>query len=167
MSSTTVGVVYDEVLVGIPHVPSSPTAIVDERESTNYTGVTTEVALVTATVPGGVVGANGSIKINFAGSQNSSAGAKTYVVKGGAGTWLSSAATTTAAALYDFTVANRGNAAVNFSTGVNGNGLGTRGFLATTVDTSVDFNVTFNATLATATDYAVYEHVEVLVDPKL
>jgi hypothetical protein len=167
MSSTTVGTVYDEVLVGVPTVPSAPTAIVDAREATNYTGVTTEVALVTATVAGGLVGANGSIKINFAGSQNSSAGAKTYVVKGGAGTWLSSAATTTASALYDFTVGNRGSAAVNFSTGVNANGLGARGFLATTVDTASNFNVTFNATLAVATDYVLYEHVEVLVAPKL
>jgi len=167
MSSTTVGVIYNNLLVGVPYVPTAPTAIVSARAATNYTGVTTAVALATVTVPGGLVGANGSLQIKFAGSQNSAAGAKTYVVKGAAGTWLSSAATTTAAAYYDFTVGNRGNAAVNLSTGINSVGVGARGFLATTVDTSVNFDVTFNGTLATATDYMIYEFFEIIAQPKL
>lgn len=166
MTSTTEGTIYNNLLTGVPTIPTSLTAIVDARGSTAYTGATTEVALITVAVPGGVVGANGSIKMDFEGSHLSSAGAKTYVIKGGAATWLSSAATTTACARYMPIVRNEGSAAVNVSTGVTAMGLGARTVLLTAVDTSANFNITFNGTLAVDTDYMLYEGFSVQIQPK-
>lgn len=166
MSSTTVGVVYDVVLDGIPYVPSNPTAIVDDRASTNFTGITAATTLVTVPVEGGTIGKNGSIKPSFVGSHNSTAGAKTYVIKGDTATWLSAAATTSTGAIYAPTITNRGTESANLSSGVGGNGIGATTVLNTSVDTSVDFNVTFNATVAVATDYAIYESISVALAPK-
>lgn len=136
----------------------------------SHTGSTTETALATVSVPGGMMGANGAIRIRSLVTVNNDASAKSHVWRAGgvAGTiWLNSNLASLVAAHFERTIANRNSQSsqVTFSTS-NGNSFTTTtGANATTAfDTSATFNLVLTAALADATDTMTLEmySVEIL-----
>ena len=79
MSSTTAGTVYDTMYepgVTSGERPSSPTAISAAGPGA-YTGETATIVAASATLPGGALGLNGSLRVTQAASTNNNANSKT------------------------------------------------------------------------------------------
>lgn len=169
MSSTTVGTVFNNLLVGAPTIPASPTAFVTTGPGA-YTGLTTAVALVTIPVPAAAMGLNGGLRITHYWAVNNTAGAKGLLVSYG-GTAFYSVTGASLAALYNqHSIFNRGVAnaqigspivATGFGTGTGGAGTLAYG----SVNSAVAQNLVLQATLATATDLAVLEGFDLELIP--
>lgn len=157
MSSTTVGTVYNNVLVDVPSVPSSPTAIVDAGPGA-FTGVTSEVTLASYTIKGGTLGTNGQVRSDETWLANNTAGAKTIRGKFG-GTQGMSGSLASNLSLHLMTIfRNRGSESSNgtfaaLSMGATSGSAG--GFLS--INTANDWIWSKTAQTATATDYMIID----------
>ncbi len=160
MSSTTVGTIYNNTYtpgVDDGHVPATPVPIVAAGPGA-YTGVTTEVTAVSATLPGGSMGPNGSVTHRIGTMNNSSAGAKSVLLKWGT-TTVSGAGSVTTSTFKGIvsTVTNRGAANSQFSPAPGQNdttasaGGGVANLMA--IDTTANVIISITITLAVATDW--------------
>jgi hypothetical protein len=151
-SSTTAFTVYTDNSATTPVTGSNAA----------FTGSTAQQTAVTVTIPGGAIGANGSVRSAVSCSTNSSAGAKSLVVGFGAANYGAVSATTSTAINSTQIVTNRNSASsqrLSLFSGVNA--AGTYG----TVDTALDVALTYKITLAVATDVLVLENYLVEVFP--
>lgn len=171
-SSTTVGVVYNNQPASgtVPVLPISPLSTPQSATVVYntvpfvttgpgaYTGATTIQTMATLTLPNGVMGPNGSVRINALWECNNSAGAKTTTVTFG-GTSVQSVALTTST---DFTnqivVRNRGLQnvqVIRLNTSTSPYGTGTTAPTQAAIDTSASVNIVFQGTIAVATDFLI------------
>lgn len=162
MTSSTAGTIYNNIYspgTNFPIVPSLPTTYVAAGPGA-YTGSTAAITAVQATVPGGILGANGRLAFGYLGTNVNSAGNKTYTIYVGGNLMHTINATTTVSmAVPEVSVANRG--ATNRQISVQTTIAGTSGALpaVASVDTSVDFNVEIRLQhSSSATDAIVLEH---------
>lgn len=170
-SSTTVGVITttfaDAATAFSPYIPSSTVVAVGSNSAyTQTTGA--EVTLFNVTVPGGMLGANGSLRYTGVGSHPNNANAKSYRAKLSSAIIFNTSPTTTLTAYFERMVHNRGTASSQVipSTGLLGTGTASAaGPTYSAVDTSVDQAFIFTAQLAVATDYLVLEAFTVEVLP--
>ena len=171
MSSTTLGTVYDVKLgAGWPYVVpvASRTPIVDAGPGA-YTGATTEITLATVTVPGGLMGANGSLRIDHSDRNNNSAGTKLarWVFTGTNYAYNVSKTTQVSERLITF-IRNRGSQNIQIFSNYAGYGtFSSDPYTAAAVDTSVDVALAFKATCATGAgvDFLIFETAVVEVLP--
>jgi hypothetical protein len=169
MSSTTVGQVYTEFVdPANPFTPYIPSTLVAATGSNvAYTQTTaTEITLVNVTLPGGAMGANGSVRSDIYIEYNNSAGNKTFLAKLGAFTYQSVINTTTTFLAMMRLVWNRGDVARQVSHTSPPLGT-TSGVVAATgtVNTAVDQTMIISANLATATDFAMVAGFVFTVNP--
>ena len=122
----------------------------------SLTGTTIETVLASFTLKGGLLGANGKLKIWPLASATSNANNKTMYFKMESVTFFSAAYTTPSASIQPVWLIRNNNSEssqISFSSGSQ-QGLGTGSIAATTasVDTSVDVTCTFSAKLTNESD---------------
>ena len=129
-----------------------------------YTQDTTAVTLVSVTVPGGAMGANGALRPWARFTHPSNANTKTYTFLHAGLSVTSSSPTTSAGGNLQGSIHNRGSqtAQVSGTSFANATGVGTN---YRTVDTSVSQIVTITGQLSVATDYIVLEAYTIEVLP--
>lgn len=131
-----------------------------------YTQVTTEVTLLSTTVPGGAMGANGVIRQGVAASYPNNANSKVLRQKFGANTTAGGAFTTSLGINQVVTVRNKNSQSAQYSVNsTNGDNAPGGAVNYTTVDTSANFTVGASGQLAVATDYIILEGYTVEVLP--
>lgn len=163
MSSTTVGVIYNNLYTsGDPTVPASPTPFVTSGPGA-YTGVLTEITQRIYTIPAGIARVNSAVRNTFRGGWNNSAGAKTQRVKLGSTATYALAGSTTVSNAITQIMQNRGvlNRQIEITDdnagGVPWRTASTGALSITAVNTANAFTVSFTGQLATATDYIFCE----------
>ena len=163
-SSTTVGVItttYTSVASAFtPYIPTG--TVVATGSNAAYTQSTAETTLANITVPGGMMGANGSVACrgtNY--SAAATGGNKTVRARlGGSTEWGATIITSSGGVRVIGNITNRGSASSQVSNAYGGLPN------YTTTNTAVDQALTFTAQLAVATDYIVLEGFTVEVLPK-
>lgn len=170
MSSTTVGVVYQNMYIsGAPTIPSAPVAWVSTGPGA-YTGVTGGITGPQITIPAGLLGPNGALRLSQLDSMNASANAKALsAFIGATSIWAATLSTTGQFGFASIsTIYNRGaqNSNVTLAIGTPA-GTGTAG--AANNFTSINFAVaqvlSFNLNTGTATDLIVIESFLIEVFP--
>lgn len=136
----------------------------------SVTGTLSETALVTVTVPAGVLGINGSLIVQVSFAYTNSANTKTMRIRFGglAGTqYLSAAATTTATLSDQRWISNRGaaNSQVGGQGGVAFYGTSTNTTVTSSVDTTADTTLLLTGTLANTGETIAVESYRVLLTP--
>jgi hypothetical protein len=170
MSSTTVGVVYNNQLSGAPSVPSSLTSIVDAGPGA-FTGVTTEQTAATLVVPGNLLGASGAIQVEAFWSHPNNANTKTPAIAYGGTKFINAAVTAALSFRQNGFIRNRTAASQTFGNSGNSmsyvEGATTGNYQSGSVDSSIDQNFIFSSTKAVATDYIVLEGYIVTIFPSV
>jgi hypothetical protein len=170
-STTTAGTAFlDTYTTGVPTIPASPTAVTDGKGA--FTGVTTEIASATITLPAAALGANGFFEAahSWAASPNN-ANAKTGRVRftGLAGTIFHTVACASGLSCGGYqrvfnkgaqAVQTSGHAAAALIPAVSGVDL-VRG----TIDSSVATTIVISSQKATATDNHILENFAIDVWP--
>lgn len=167
-STTTAGVAFlDTYTSGAPAIPASPAPVVDGKGA--FTGVTTETAGPTITLPAGALGINGQFQIWSAVALTNNANAKgfSYRWSGAAGTIIRNVSVASVLTYQDvFHVANRGRAdlqsvSVSTSGGIFTGTAGTETALA--IDSSAATTIVLGFTRGTATDNFVLLQYQIQV----
>lgn len=160
MSSPTVGQVFNNTYTtGAPSIPASPTAFATTGPGA-YTGVTSQVSGPQLTIPAGVPGANGALRITTLWSALNNAGAKTVLCAIASINVLNASAASVGSLQAQSLVYNRGVQNSNIALpAANQSGLGTAGgnATATAINFAVATTLVIAATIATATDFLVLE----------
>lgn len=176
MSSTTLGTVYNNIYVPGTNafdIPASPTAVSDAGPGA-FTGVTSEITALSVTVPGGLMGNNGSILSYGLRNHNNSAGNKTLRIKYGATTIANRNDTTSVTSAFSTSFSNMGSTSRQMIVAGSAGGLAstylsgtTSGAVNTiaTEDTSINNNMSVTMQLATATDHTSLAHLLITVMP--
>jgi hypothetical protein len=170
MSSTTVGQVFNNAYTsGIPAAPTSTTPFVTTGPGA-YTAATSNVTLITLTVPGGLMGINGSIDPEFTWSETNSANNKTHMLSFGGTNLLNSTLASVASFHAAYGVGNRGSASLQVSkasASTSGGGWGSNTVSPSylTVNSASDVTLAAGGTKATATDWQGIETFIVRVAP--
>lgn len=175
-SSTTVGVItttYTSTASAFtPYIPTG-TAVATGSNAAYTQTTAADITLANITVPGGMMGANGALRIWMQDARNGTANSKISksILGGGINSiqFLSSASASTVSVGDVHVLRNRGvaNAQTVFTPGWAGGG-GTSSAVGAyyAIDTSTDKALTFTGQLAVATDYIVLEGFTVEVLPK-
>jgi hypothetical protein len=156
MSSTTVGTIFNNTYSGGKQtIPSSPTAFATTGPGAYTQTTATDITLLSTTLPGGAMGAHGSLFLFAQEVMASSGNAKVVKLKIGGSTVNQQGYTTTLQSTAPRVFRNKGVADRNVSNANTGfNASGTTGPNHTTIDTAVDQTVLITMQLANATDYA-------------
>ena len=165
-SSATVGVITttfsDASTAFTPYIQAS--TIVAVGSNAAYTQATAaDITLANITVPGGLMGANGTVRSNAFGTTPSTAASKTVGLKFGGVLTGFATSTSSGGVSFDNRVKNRGVASQFYheSRGFAQNLQ--NGYLA--INTAADQQVSFTGNIATATDYIVLEGYTIEVLP--
>jgi hypothetical protein len=130
-----------------------------------YTQTTSAVGLVSVSVPGGVMGANGSLRISPQWTIPNNANNKTMTARFGgqsAAVWLD---TTVVQETRDVRIRNRGSLLAQITSSFVGYATTSTAPISLTVDTSQAQAAVLQAQLAVATDYVILEAYTVEVLP--
>lgn len=152
-SSTTVFQVYTSDTSGVLVVGSNSA----------FTGDTTQRTAVSVTIPGGAIGANGSIRHHAGHTINNTAGNKVTSTFFGSTSIFTATGTTNTNMGYEAITTNKNNQSSQRTSNLGVTGATAQGSFST-IDTSVDSALSFRLQLAVATDVLVLENwlVEVL-----
>ena len=159
MSSTTAGVVYDNVLVsGIPYIPTSPTPIVDAGPGA-FTPTNT-IDLVKIPILGGSMGPSGALRYTSSWMMPNNANSKSSAAKLGATTIATYGPASQLYWKWDRILQNIGSASAQFdisaSTSLNTDvGASTVTPFFGTINTANEQDFAFNTTLGSTSDYIV------------
>lgn len=169
ITSATAATVYNNMYTsGLPQaaIPVVPTPVVDAGPGA-YTQATTEITLASITVPGRMMGANGSLSAYHFRNMPNNANNKTHGLKLGSTDLMGGNVTTTPLSIFDYRlVCNKGNEAKQISHSAwspFGNSTGATRVSAE--NTAADTSLSFRATLAVATDFVTVEGFSVEVHP--
>jgi hypothetical protein len=167
MSSTTVGTVYNNTYTsGIPTIPTSPTAFATTGPGA-FTASTARTTLISVTLPGGLMGLNGSLDAESLWTATNNANAKTpFFVFGGGADIFPQAPTSVVSSHDQRLITNRGSASaqVAVSAGASGGwGISTAAPVYMAVNTAADVTLKWDATKATATDWMGVEAFRIMV----
>lgn len=159
MSSTTAGVIFNNVLAsGLPALIASPTAFVTTGPGA-YTQSTSSQTLLSLTVPGGTLGANGALRYQIGILMPNNANAKSLLVTLGGTTIQNLSNINNAFGNIQRTIRNIASQAVQIGITTSGStdvGVSASGPLVTAIDTSTAKTLALAATIGTATDFQVY-----------
>jgi hypothetical protein len=147
MSSTTVGVVYT----------SDTSAVAVTGSNSAYTGDTTQRTAVSVTIPGGSMGANGSVRHHAGHSINNTAGNKVTSTFFGATSIFTATGTTNTSMGYEAVTTNKNSASSQRTSNLGVTGATGQGAFSA-IDTNTDSLLTFRLQLAVATDVLVLEN---------
>jgi hypothetical protein len=163
MSSTTLGTIYNNVLSGVPYIPSVLNPVTSASVG-SYTSPTTTQSLFSFTVPGGIMGANGQMYIETEYTYPSNANSKIGRVDYGGVSLIAGAVTTSVVQTAQKWLTNRGSTGKQFSRPASSPTVGVSAVATTqpTIDTESNQTMTFSATLANAADYVTFENFNVL-----
>lgn len=153
-----------------------PASILDNRPiiltqsavQASLTGATTETTLATITIPGGMMGPNGSLRISTLWSFTNTANNKTIKIKNGSNTFLNYTLASGVSSMSALTsMRNRGTLNSQVAPSSAQVDYGTMGSnpQTFTIDTTVDQVLTITGQLANATDYCNLEAYTVEVLP--
>lgn len=169
MATTTTGTVFDNVYAGGSNAaPVSPTPIVAAGPGA-YTQSLVEITLFSGTLPGGLIGPNGSIQSHAIAQYTNSANAKTLRHKLGTTVYGSYTASTSASASHNAFIENLGAANRNIGYPNNqSSGFGVVGSALNNVAVNTDVDNTFNFTaqLALASETITAVTINLWVDPQ-
>jgi hypothetical protein len=147
-------------------VSNGPVILAQSGAASSVTGTTTETTLASVTIPGGMMGANGSVRISAKWSYTNSANAKNLFVKLAGNNVISAVRTTTSNEAWLFSFENRASQTlqvyINFPIPLAAGG-GTVTQLG--VNTAVDQVLTFSCALASAAEQCKLESYTVEVLP--
>jgi|HubBroStandDraft_2_1064218.scaffolds.fasta_scaffold180231_1 hypothetical protein len=169
MSSTTVGVIYNNTYTsGLPVIPSAAALVPFVTTGPGaYTGSTSAEIALSFPLPGNMMGPNGVLEIGFVAGFNPSTNNKTVTVKAGASTIFSLVEATTGVKSYQGLVqwGNQGQTGAQVY-GVNGQpGTSTSAQVYTAIDTTSLQTITVNLTAAVATDWISIDSFSAIVTP--
>jgi len=165
MTSTTLGTIFNNLYTtGPATVPAVLNSIVAAGPGA-YTQILTAQAALSFTLPGGIIGNNGSLTYDAQWSYANNGNTKTFAITWPGGNIFGSTATTTASLLVSRSIYNRGPS----SQVTGGNGQLGPGAAAGTVqqfsaDTSVGVLTTVTVQLAVATDFIVLEACRIIAN---
>lgn len=142
---------------------ATPLILANKAVPASVTGTVAETALATITIPGGLMGPNGSIRVTPIFSITNNANNKSLGIKLGGQSIFAIGLTTNSAYQAIATARNRGSQSAQLST--SGGGYAAVFTANTNVDTSVDQVLTINGTLANAADTITLEGYTVEVLP--
>lgn len=159
MSSTTVGVVYNNVYTyGIPEVPTLPISFVSTGPGaiTGDTGIITGPAI---SVIAGSMGPKGVLRVTHFWSFTNSANNKFARVNYGGTLYYNETAPNLANAMNQTSIFNRGVPGIQISPPAGANGISQGAGLPTygTVDSTASQDLSIQTNQATATDFSVLE----------
>jgi hypothetical protein len=161
MSSTTVGTIYNNTYTSnVPIAPVSPTPFVTTGPGA-YTQTTSEVTLITPTIPGGLMGKNGRLTSSGLMVAPANTNSKTVKLKSGAIAIRTYAAANSGSNSFDlfesFGLRNRNSESIQISgvTSISGyvQGIGGSAFTGLNINTASNFTLSLTGQLAVATDY--------------
>lgn len=158
MTSTTAGTVYNNILTGVPFVPTVVNPIVSAAVG-SYTAPTTIQTLFATTMPGGSMGANGQLFLYSDYTYANSANNKTFTATlGGQNLWSFSASTTLSSNAIKW-LANRGDTQKQFLRPAAQTGFSQAAGspVQYSLNTETNLALIFSGTLANAADYIVLE----------
>lgn len=170
MSSTTAGTIYQEQYtpaVSSFDIPQTPTGVVAAGPGA-YTGVTTQITLVSTVLHGSALGKNGALTHEYRDARANTAGNKLIISRlGGQNTVFYNSAPNFASVSMVNTLQNMG--AENKQTSLVGAedssyGMSTAPSMLT-IDTSVDQTVAITAQLTTPTDWVIMTRCSLIVKP--
>ena len=170
-TSTTVGQIFtnfnNNSLPFVPDIINNPIPAIGSNAG--YTQVTlADLVLSSIVIPGGMMGINGSLRVNFLGSHNNSAGGKTYELKLDSTVIMNPGATTSVSISTQNVIRNRGvlNSQICLQT-ANNNGFGTAAIInpILSINTAIDKILTIGGYLAVATDYMIIEGFSIEILP--
>jgi len=168
MSSTTVGIVYNNIYsgTGAPMVPTSLTLVQDAGPGA-YTGVTAATVALSLPIPGNLMGPNGCLQLDLMYDYNNSAGAKTCTVNlsGSASNIYTASPTTTVFTRLMKLIVNRGMTnvqAFDSPSSYNFGAASANSLVAGSTDTTQPFSLNVTLTLAAATDYINVHYLRLL-----
>lgn len=152
--------------LGVSIVGNAPRIIAQYAVAASHTGNTNETTLATITVPGGIMGPNGAIRITTYWSWNSTAGTKTVRHRFAGNAIGGNQGTTSRGAEFMRMVRNRGSVSSQivrdaFNLGVVSSEVPS----VLSVDTTVNQDITLTAQLGTGTDSITLEGYTVEVLP--
>lgn len=125
---------------------------------------TSENALVSLTIPGGVIGANGAVITHEKWSYTNSANAKTFRVRYGSTLMYAFGATTTTAFIKSTFITNRNSESSQIGdSNVAAFGTTTQTFYTGTVDTSADFTLNITGQKASGGESLILESYSITV----
>ena len=167
MSSTSAGTVYNNTYSsGAPQVPASLTPFVTTGPGA-FTQTTAEITLFSLTIPGGIIGAYGSLRVRILGYDNNNANTKTFKASLGVFTFLNIPVTATWSLPTMKSITNRGSLSrqvAGYIGGIDSGPINANNAYGT-VDTSVDQTLTITGQLGVATDWIYLESVVIEVLP--
>jgi hypothetical protein len=167
MSSTTVGTIFNNTYTGgEPTIPDSPTPFVTTGPGAYAQTTSTDITLSSFTLPGGSLGARGSLLILQQADHPANANVKTPKIKIGGVQVLGANFTTQTMITRPYVLRNRGaeNRNVdNQNGGLNDTTTFTAGYR--TLDTSTDLTVLYTANIANAADYFILEGLDAQIRP--
>lgn len=146
---------------------NSPIILAQSGVASSVTGTTTETTLATITIPGGMMGQNGMLRLTTLWTLTNNANSKTLRGKLGGGTFFAPVNTGNGSYNGIATLRNRSSASQVFLSAGNPTIAGGAGGPAVTlaIDTTVDQPLLITAQLASATDTATLEGYTVEVLP--
>jgi hypothetical protein len=168
MSSTTVGVIYNNTYTpgtNLPTPPTTPTAFVTTGPGA-FTQVTgTDVTAYSVTIPANTLGPNGSIDIELWGRANNSAGTKAIrCFLGGQNLGPTINLTTGQQQSMMSRIANKQNAKKQKNNASGRNVSGNSSTLFGTVDTTLAQTLVVNFNLAVNTDWVCLDEVRITIN---
>jgi hypothetical protein len=168
MSSTTVGIIYQETYtIGKPVVPASPTPWVTTGPGAYTQTIATDIAAQRVTVPGLAMGVNGCLRVHGLSMNNSSGGSKLNRLRFDGSSLRAGSVTTVVGMGWMSHVINGGVFnRQNIVNGNNGDFSGFGQFVYATIDTSVDKVMDVSLNIAAATDWASSERFLVELIPQ-
>lgn len=166
MSSTTLGTIYNNTHTsGKPTIPSSPTAFATTGPGAYTQTTATDITILSFTLPGGAMGANGSLFLYPQEVVNSSGNNKIFRLKLEASTTNTHIWAAVGQSSSPMVIRNKGVQNRNVSNNAAGLTTGGTGPVHTTIDTAADVTLTLTANLANAADYAGFSGVLVQINP--
>jgi hypothetical protein len=158
MTSTTLGTVYNHVLVGSPYIPTTLNPVVSASIGA-YTAPTSAVNLFSFILPGGIMGANGQLVMYAEVTVPNNANTKIGTISIGGTQIVSISLTTTITSNAIKYLTNRGvsNAQISRASTANNIGNSAVALAQTSISTDVNQTVLFQGQLANAADFVVFE----------
>jgi hypothetical protein len=119
---------------------TSPVILAQSGVPASVTGTTAETVLASITIPGGMIGANGSLRVTAAWSHTNSANTKRPIVKLGSTAFTSVPVTNSTSSQTMTVIRNRGatNSQVSAGSAVFGIGGTSNAAVTSAIDTTVD-----------------------------
>lgn len=153
---------------GVRWVPNGVQLIGRGAAPSSVTGTTAETTLATVTIPAGLLGVNGSLRVVSTLSLTNNANSKTLRIRYGGTPFITNFPSGSASSGTDATVSNRGAAnsqVASFGSSAYSGGNATSSVSTGAVDSTANQDVTVTMQLGTGTDTVTLERYRVEVLP--